>query len=112
MEYEFSANGLVFGRYQGATLTEAREAFAQDAGYTSWGAMVEQAEESGGNAVEETDCGVGCTPRVAVTVEEMAEDWLVEASDGRDWAQSYDEKEVAEEVAADIRAGVLNPWED
>jgi hypothetical protein len=49
---------------------------------------------------------------VAVTVEEMAEDWLVEASDGRDWAQSYDEKEVAEEVAADIRAGVLNPWED
>jgi hypothetical protein len=52
MEYEFSANGTIFGRYQGATLTEAREAFAQDAGYTSWGAMVEQAEESGGNAVE------------------------------------------------------------
>jgi hypothetical protein len=52
MEYVFIANGTAFGRYQGASLASAREAFAQDAGYTSWGALVEQAEESGGNAVE------------------------------------------------------------
>lgn len=50
--YEFSANGHVFGDYSGATLDAAREAFAADSGYASWGAMVEQAEEFGGNNVE------------------------------------------------------------
>ena len=50
--FNFSANGIDFGSYQGATQDEAQEAFASDAGYTSWAAMVEQAEEFGGNAVE------------------------------------------------------------
>lgn len=50
--YEFSANGTVFGEYSGATLADACEAFASDAGYMSWAAMVEQAEENGGNSVE------------------------------------------------------------
>ena len=50
--FNFSANGIDFGNYQGATQEEAQEAFASDAGYTSWAAMVEQAEEFGGNTVE------------------------------------------------------------
>lgn len=50
--FNFGANGIDFGNYQGATQDEAQEAFASDAGYTSWAAMVEQAEEFGGNAVE------------------------------------------------------------
>jgi hypothetical protein len=52
MTYEFSANGIVFGDYSGETLAEAKEAFATDAGYTNWAAMIEQAEENGGNNVE------------------------------------------------------------
>ena len=50
--FNFSANGIDFGSYQGATKEEAQEAFASDAGYTSWAAMVEQADEFGGNTVE------------------------------------------------------------
>lgn len=50
--FNFSANSIDFGSYSGATQDEAQEAFASDAGYTSWAAMVEQAEEFGGNTVE------------------------------------------------------------
>ena len=50
--FNFSANGIDFGDYQGATQEEAQEAFAADAGYLSWAYMVEQAEEFGGNTVE------------------------------------------------------------
>ena len=50
--FNFSANGIDFGNYQGETQEAAQEAFAQDAGYSSWAAMVEQAEEFGGNTVE------------------------------------------------------------
>lgn len=50
--FNFSANGIVFGDYSGATQDEAQNVFACDAGYTSWAAMVEQAEEFGGNTVE------------------------------------------------------------
>lgn len=52
--FNFSANGIDFGNYSGADQDEAQENFARDAGYKSWAAMVEQAEEcsSGGNAVE------------------------------------------------------------
>jgi len=51
-QFNFSANGLDFGDYSGETQEAAQEAFAQDAGYQSWGAMVEQADEFGGNNVE------------------------------------------------------------
>jgi hypothetical protein len=50
--YNFSANGLDFGDYEAASQEEAQELYAQDAGYRSWAAMVEQAEEFGGNTVE------------------------------------------------------------
>ena len=50
--FNFSANGLDFGNWSALTLEDAREAFASDAGYTSWGAMIELAEEFGGNTVE------------------------------------------------------------
>lgn len=50
----FSANGIDFGNYSANTVEEAKELFAVDAGYRSWAAMVEQAEElsGGGNVVE------------------------------------------------------------
>lgn len=51
-KFNFSAHGLDFGDYQAASQEEAQEIFAQDAGYKSWAAMVEQAEEFGGNNVE------------------------------------------------------------
>jgi hypothetical protein len=39
--------------------------------------------------------------------------WLVQARDGRrDWADSYFDREDAEQVAADIEQGILDPWED
>jgi hypothetical protein len=51
--YNFSANGINFGEYTGATLEEAMEAFATDAGYTSWDEMTEQAiEVSGAGNIE------------------------------------------------------------
>lgn len=50
--FNFSANSIDFGSYAGDNQEQAQEAFAQDAGYTSWVAMVEQAEEFGGNTVE------------------------------------------------------------
>ena len=50
--FNFSANGIDFGNYEGADQDAAQEAFAVDAGYKSWAAMVEQAEENGGNNVE------------------------------------------------------------
>lgn len=50
--FNFSANGIDFGNYSANSKEAAQEVFAQDAGYTSWAAMVEQAEEFGGNAVE------------------------------------------------------------
>lgn len=54
-KFKFSANGLDFGVYAGATLEAAQEVFAQDAGYKSWYTMVEQAEEFGGNSVESVE---------------------------------------------------------
>jgi hypothetical protein len=53
--FNFSANGLDFGDWQGETLEAAQESFASDAGYSNWAAMVEQAEEFGGNTVEVTE---------------------------------------------------------
>jgi hypothetical protein len=52
--YNFTANGIDFGNYIGSTQEDAQESFAIDAGYSSWKAMVEQAEEmsEGGNTVE------------------------------------------------------------
>jgi ABC-type branched-subunit amino acid transport system substrate-binding protein len=50
--FNFSANAQDFGNYAAATQEAAQEAFASDAGYKSWAAMVEQAEEFGGNSVE------------------------------------------------------------
>jgi hypothetical protein len=51
-QFNFSANGIDFGNYSGETQDAAQEVFAKDAGYQSWNAMVEQAEEFGGNNVE------------------------------------------------------------
>ena len=51
-KFNFSANGIDFGNYQGETKEEAQEAFAKDASYSSWSAMIDQAEEFGGNTVE------------------------------------------------------------
>lgn len=52
-QFNFSANGLDFGNYEGADQREAQEAFAHDAGYRNWAAMVEQAiEVSGSDNVE------------------------------------------------------------
>jgi ABC-type branched-subunit amino acid transport system substrate-binding protein len=51
--FNFSANAQDFGNWEAATQAAAQEAFASDAGYKSWAAMVEQAEEvGGGNSVE------------------------------------------------------------
>lgn len=52
--FNFSANGMNFGNYSAATQEDAQELFAKDAGYRSWAAMVELAEENstGGNNVE------------------------------------------------------------
>lgn len=50
--YNFSANSIDFGNYSDDTQAEAQELFAADAGYRSWSAMCEQAEEFGGNSVE------------------------------------------------------------
>lgn len=50
--YNFSANSIDFGNYSADTQAEAQELFAVDAGYRSWSAMCEQAEEFGGNNVE------------------------------------------------------------
>lgn len=47
--FNFSANGHDFGNYEGETQQEAKEAFAQDAGYRSWAAMVEQTKDFGGD---------------------------------------------------------------
>ena len=50
--FNFSANGIDFGNYEAASQEEAQEIFAKDANYPSWAAMVQQAEEFGGNNVE------------------------------------------------------------
>lgn len=52
--FNFSANGIDFGDYTDETQEAAQEAFAVDAGYQSWVAMVKQAEEmsDSGNTVE------------------------------------------------------------
>lgn len=50
--FNFSANGLDFGEWEAPTKEQAQESFASDSGYRSWAAMVEQAEEFGGNNVE------------------------------------------------------------
>lgn len=52
-QFNFSANAIDFGVWEAESLEAAKEAFASDAGYASWAAMVEQAEEvGGGNSVE------------------------------------------------------------
>lgn len=52
-KYNFSAGGIDFGTYEGETVRDAMEAFAIDAGYKSWQAMVDQAVElAGANNVE------------------------------------------------------------
>lgn len=51
-KFNFSANGLDFGNYEAVDIESAQEIFAIDAGYKSWSAMCEQAEEFGGNNVE------------------------------------------------------------
>lgn len=50
--YNFSANAVDFGSWEADSLKAAQELFANDSGYRSWAAMVEQAEEFGGNNVE------------------------------------------------------------
>ena len=50
--FNFSANCLDFGEWKAPTQEQAQELFAQDSGYKSWAAMVEQAEEFGGNNVQ------------------------------------------------------------
>ena len=50
--FNFSANAVDFGTYEGCTLRDAMETFASDGGYRSWDAMVEQANDNGGNSVE------------------------------------------------------------
>lgn len=47
--FNFSANGFDFGNYGADSQEEAQELFARDASYQSWAALVEQAEEFGGN---------------------------------------------------------------
>ena len=50
--FNFSANGLDFGKWLAQTKKEAQEKFASDAGYKSWDDMCERAKEFGGNNVE------------------------------------------------------------
>ena len=50
--FNFSAGGLDFGDWAAPTQDQAQESFASDSGYKSWAAMVEQAEEFGGNNVQ------------------------------------------------------------
>lgn len=40
--YTFSANGVNFGDWESDTLDEAKETFAEDAGYKSWAHLVEE----------------------------------------------------------------------
>ena len=49
--YNFSANAIDYGDWNAMTQEQAQEKFADDSGYVSWAAMVEQAEEFGGNNV-------------------------------------------------------------
>ena len=49
--YNFSANAIDYGVWHAVTQEQAQEFFADDSGYKSWAAMVEQAEEFGGNNV-------------------------------------------------------------
>lgn len=50
-EFAFEASAREYGTYTAATVEEAKDAFAADAGYGTWAKMVEQAEEFGGNNV-------------------------------------------------------------
>ncbi len=40
--FTFEANAVIFGDYLAEDLNQAREIFAHDAGYESWGSMVDQ----------------------------------------------------------------------
>ena len=53
--YNFSANAIDYGNWYAMTQEQAQEEFADDSGYISWAAMVEQAEEFGGNNVVVTE---------------------------------------------------------
>ena len=50
--FNFSANWVDFGEYQGETLDQAKDNFASDAGYKNWCDMTNRANEFGGNTVE------------------------------------------------------------
>jgi hypothetical protein len=50
--FNFSAGGLDFGNWEATTQDQAQELFAIESGYKSWAAMVEMAQEFGGNNVE------------------------------------------------------------
>lgn len=50
--FNFSANAIDFGNFEGANQAQAQEKFATDAGYRGWADMCERAEEFGGNTVE------------------------------------------------------------
>jgi hypothetical protein len=50
--FNFSANAIDFGQWTADSQRAAQEAFVNDSGYTSWGDMVDQAKEFGGNSVE------------------------------------------------------------
>lgn len=50
--YNFSANAIDFGNWEGDTQEQAQDAFAKDSGYKDWNDMVERADEFGGNTVE------------------------------------------------------------
>ena len=65
-----------------------------------------------------TDYGAHPTQNVKVVVAPMVratggDMWLVSATDGdRDWADSYEDEDEAEQVATDIKRGVFDPWEE
>jgi hypothetical protein len=50
--FNFSANGINYGEFSASSQEEAQDKFAVASGYASWDAMVEQANEFGGNNVE------------------------------------------------------------
>ena len=50
--FNFYANWVDFGEYQGETLDQAKDNFASDAGYKNWDDMTNRADEYGGNFME------------------------------------------------------------
>lgn len=50
--FNFWANLVDFGNYQGETLDQAKDNFASDAGYKNWQDMINRADEFGGNSIQ------------------------------------------------------------